>query len=114
MNKQKSKDPAELSKHKKLVFRIILFFMSFILLFIFELILRIINYGDDYSLFINFPEEDYQEYKFINPDVGKKYFQKLGHNRPCGDMLLKEKPENGFRIFVLGSSTVLGFPYDQI
>jgi len=49
----------------------------------------------------------------INPEIGKKYFQKLEYNRPCGDMFLKEKPENGFRIFVLGSSTVLGFPYNQ-
>ncbi len=106
-------DSAGLSKQKKTLFSIILLCMPFLLLFIVELFLRITNYGDDYNLFIDFPEEDYIDYKFINPDIGKKYFQKLGHNKPCGDMFLKEKPENGFRIFVLGSSTALGFPYNQ-
>lgn len=113
MNNNRKTDTAELSKQKKILFNIILFSTPFLLLFIVELFLRVINYGDDYNLFIDFPEKDYTEYKFINPDIGKKYFQRLGHNKPCGDMFLKEKPENGFRIFILGSSTALGFPYYQ-
>lgn len=84
-----------------------------ILLIFLELFLRVIDYGENYSLFLDFPDNDLSEYRYINPKIGTKYFQTLEYTTPCGDMFLKEKPENGFRVFVMGSSTVLGFPYHQ-
>lgn len=113
INKKNATDQVRLSGFKKLLFNVILISLPFIILLIIEIFLRIFNYGENYRLFVDFPGHDYSAYRFINPDIGRKYFQRISYNRPCGDMFLKEKPENGFRIFVLGSSTVLGFPYDQ-
>jgi tetratricopeptide (TPR) repeat protein len=110
---KRKEDQVKLSRVKRLLFNTLLIAIPIFIFFFLEIFLRIINYGDNFNLFIDFPEENYKEYKIINPVIGKKYFQKLNYNSPCGDMFLKNKPENGFRIFVLGSSSVLGFPYDQ-
>ncbi len=101
------------TKNTKLTFRLITILIPFIILFGFEGILRLSGYGDDFSLFIQNQEKGYEEYMKLNPDVGKKYFQKLEYTKPGNDIFLREKPENTFRIFVMGSSTVVGFPYEQ-
>ena len=113
MNKQKDKEQLKLTSTKKLLFNFILISIPFLLLSSGELILRIINYGDNLKLFIDYPGKETVEHRIINPVIGKKYFQKLEYTNPCHDLFLKEKPENGFRVFVMGSSTVLGFPYDE-
>ncbi|HID38535.1 MAG TPA: tetratricopeptide repeat protein, partial [Calditrichaeota bacterium] len=48
----------------------------------------------------------------INPQVNKRYFfnQKTIPS-PRNDIFLKEKPANGFRIFVMGGSTTAGYPF---
>lgn len=96
----------------QLAFKLITMLIPLIILAGIEGILRLSNYGDDFSLFVQNPESGYEEYMMLNPDVGKKYFQKLEYTEPGNDIFLKEKPENTFRIFVMGSSTVYGFPYD--
>jgi tetratricopeptide (TPR) repeat protein len=107
-------DRVKLSRGRKFLFNSLLFaVIPFILLFLLEMFLRIFNYGEDYRLFVDFPGKEIQKHKVINPRIGKKYFQKLEYTKPCHDMFLMEKPENDFRIFVMGSSTVLGFPYDE-
>ena len=113
MNEQKKPELAKIPKAKRILFNIILLLLPFIILIFLEIILRIVNYGDNLKLFIDFPGKEMQEYKIVNREIGKKYFQKLEYSNPCHDMYLKEKPINGFRIFVLGSSTVLGFPYEE-
>ncbi len=104
---------SEHNKRKKLIFSIILVLLPFIFLVIIELTLRIFKYGDNLSLFVDFPGKELSEYKIVNPVIGKKYFSKLPNTAPHHDIFLKEKPDNGFRIFVLGSSTVFGFPYEE-
>ena len=114
MTKQKKvKKQIRLTKPKKVIFSFVLVIVSIFILLIVELVLRMIHYGDDLNLFIDHPWERYEEYKVVNPEVGKKYFNKLRHPLPLHDMFGKEKPENGFRIFVMGSSTVVGFPYEE-
>ncbi len=98
---------------KRIIYNLILVLIPVIILLFFEVLLRIFGYGDNLNLFINYPEKPFREYKINNPEIGRKYFQKLEYTRPCNDMFLKEKPENGFRIFVMGSSTVIGFPYSR-
>ena len=49
----------------------------------------------------------------VNPDIGKKYFNKMEYSSPAKDIFLKEKPKDVFRIFAMGSSSVAGFPYDN-
>jgi tetratricopeptide (TPR) repeat protein len=114
MSTKKSKGPAQYTRSRKLLYNFILVCFPAIILIFFELFLRIIHYGDNFNLFLDFPENNLSEkYRYINPVIGKKYFQKLQYTTPCGDMFLKEKPKNGFRVLVMGSSTVLGFPYNQ-
>jgi len=111
---KKKKKQIRISGKKRFLYNtLLLVVIPVILLFMMEIFLRIIHYGDHVDLFVDFPGKEIQPHKIINPVIGRKYFQKLEYTKPCHDMFLKEKPENGFRIFVLGSSTVLGFPYDE-
>ena len=101
------------SGRKNLIFKIITVLIPFLILLVFEGILRLAGVGDDLSLFIQNPVKGYEKYLMVNPEVGKKYFQKFEYTAPANDIFLKEKPENTFRIFVMGSSTVYGFPYER-
>jgi len=96
---------------RKWIYTIILLLFPFIILYLVEILLRIAGYGYNFDLFINFPDKEFQEYRICNPEIGKKYFQINEPSSPPHDMFLKKKPENGFRIFVMGSSTVAAFPY---
>jgi tetratricopeptide (TPR) repeat protein/lysophospholipase L1-like esterase len=101
-----------LDPKKRIIFSIILVLIPFIILLIIEFFLRIINYGDNYDLFMDYDFYG-KEYKRCNPEFGKKYFHRFQNSIPPNDIFLKQKPENGFRIFVMGSSTVFGFPYSS-
>jgi tetratricopeptide (TPR) repeat protein len=101
-----------LSRSKTLIFKSLLVIVPVLFFVIVELCLRLVNYGHDYSLFISHPDPAFQNYKIVNPEIGAKYFQKLEYTKPQNDLFLKKKDENSFRIFVLGSSSVVGFPYD--
>jgi tetratricopeptide (TPR) repeat protein len=110
-SKQTIQQPSP-SHSKKWIFRIILIILPFILLAILELILRLFNYGGNLDLLIPAPDQ-VSEYKMINKDVGKRFFHSLQATLPAvpKDLILKKKPKNGYRIFVLGGSTAAGFPY---
>ena len=95
------------------IFKLILILIPVLILLVFEGILRVAGYGDNLHLFIQNPVKGYEKYMIVNPEIGKKYFQKLEYTAPANDIFLKEKPANTFRIFVMGSSTVFGFPYDR-
>ena len=99
-----------ISPKKKLIFSIVLVLIPLIFLLLVEVTLRSVNYGSNYKLFTDFNLFGKQYYK-INPDYGKKYFYNLPSMVPHNDIFLKEKPKNGYRIFVIGSSTTAGFPY---
>jgi tetratricopeptide (TPR) repeat protein len=82
-------------------------FLAFLLL---EIILRIVHYGYDSRLFIEYPKND--QYLILNPDASKRYFPDpalapSGNSEP----FKKAKDKNTLRIFVLGESTTIGYPY---
>lgn len=78
---------------------------------IFEVFLRYFDYGNDYSVFIRLKEK-YQDFLVFNPNLPKKYFSSnLAVPSVIPDAFVAEKPKNDFRIFVLGESSVAGFPY---
>jgi tetratricopeptide (TPR) repeat protein/lysophospholipase L1-like esterase len=83
--------------------------MPYLVLALLELALRLFSFGDNLSLFITNSDSKYYE---TNRLVGKRYFSKNEHTTPLSEIFLKEKPTNGYRIFVLGESSVEGFPYD--
>lgn len=98
---------------QNIVFKLITIFIPVIILMAFEGVLRITGYGDNLHLFVQNPVKGYEKYMIVNPVIGKKYFQKFEYTAPANDIFLKNKPENTFRIFVMGSSTVFGFPYER-
>jgi len=84
----------------------------FIFVFV-EAALRLFSYGTNVHLFVDHSHEKYKDYYMVNPHVGKKYFNRFEATSTTNDIFLKRKPENGFRIFLMGSSTLYGFPYDR-
>ncbi|MCI0471735.1 MAG: SGNH/GDSL hydrolase family protein, partial [Candidatus Aminicenantes bacterium] len=75
--------------------------------------MRIAGYGGNLDLFITASGE-YSHYKMCNPQVGKRFFfMQSNIPDPPNDIFLKEKPANGYRIFVLGGSTTAGYPYSE-
>ncbi|MBN2013105.1 hypothetical protein JW960_27490 [candidate division KSB1 bacterium] len=102
---------SQISPELKRVFSVIALLIPVIFILLLEGGLRLFNYGGDTRLFIDGPDELPQYYR-CNPDVGKRYFftQNTVPNPPK-DLFLKTKPQNGYRIFVMGGSTTAGFPY---
>lgn len=113
MKTKKTDSLPHLSTSRKKIYGLISILLPFILLIFLELMLRVSGYGDNHSLFITHPDEGFENYWVVNPDIGKKYFRKMEYSSPAKDRFLKQKPDDVFRIFVMGSSTVVGFPYDN-
>jgi tetratricopeptide (TPR) repeat protein/lysophospholipase L1-like esterase len=99
----------DLKKRKKIIFYALMTVLPYVILALLELVLRLFSFGDNLSLFIPSSDSNYYE---INRHVGERYFSKYEHTTPIPEKILKEKPANGYRIIVLGESSVQGFPYD--
>lgn len=96
---------------KYLLFYFLLFCIPFLSLGLLELGLRIGGYGENLRLFVPVSKE-LPQFLRINPQVSRRYFYLQSVlPTPSKDLFLKEKPKNGYRIFVLGGSTTAGFPY---
>jgi tetratricopeptide (TPR) repeat protein len=111
IQKQPLQPVSEVSTARKRVYWVIIVLVPFFLLGIVEVGLRIFHYGEVIPLFMSIPDES-SKYYGINLNIAKRYFTKLSDiPTPRKDLFLKEKPNNGYRIFVLGESTAAGFPY---
>jgi hypothetical protein len=100
-----------LSPAKRRLFQVILVLIPFFFIGLIEIGLRTFGYGTDFQLFIPGPGSFASFYR-ANPKVGKRYFFKQSTlPNPQKDLFLITKPENCFRIFVLGESTTAGFPF---
>jgi tetratricopeptide (TPR) repeat protein len=102
--------PKNVDRSRTLAFKIISVAVPFCLLALLECGLRLFYYGYDLSLFIEYPQD--KNYLFLNPDASKRYFinQK---NATTGNVepFCKVKTPGTRRIFVLGESTTIGYPY---
>ncbi|MEM9672430.1 MAG: SGNH/GDSL hydrolase family protein [Bacteroidota bacterium] len=102
--------PPTISQQRARWFKIIAVLLPFLLILLLEGGLRLIGYGNDYPLFIT--SESDADYWVMNPQVSEKYFSQnanatVGYQEP----FLKSKGDNTFRLFVLGASTAVGYPY---
>lgn len=102
---------SEISSSKKRIFWLITIFLPIILLIILEIGLRIFEYGGNLDLFTEGPP-GFENYLRANPNVARRYFyvQSTIPNPPT-QLFYTVKPKNGCRIFVLGESSAMGFPY---
>ncbi len=100
-----------ISSDKKKIFWIFTISFPFLILILVEVGLRIFNYGGNLDLFIESPP-GFEKYLRANPNVARRYFyvQSTIPNPPT-QLFFREKPKNGYRIFVLGESSAMGFPY---
>lgn len=81
---------------------------------ILEVGFRLFDYGPDISLFVT-EEIAGRTYSIMNPDVKHRYFSRVEFSpNTSPDYFLIPKPENTFRIFCLGGSTTVGFPYGYV
>ncbi len=96
---------------KKMAFYAVTISIPFLFFVILEVVLRGVNYMGDTELFIE-PNIPTGEYYMPNPNFAARYFfyTKTIPN-PSQDVFLKEKPENGYRIFAMGGSSAAGYPY---
>ena len=107
----KASQKAELSPAKKRIFTLIALLIPLLFFVLLEVGLRISNYGGNTKLFVPTPSEK-SPYFGLNQNAGRRFFYRGDFlPSPRKDLFLQQKPENGYRVFVLGGSTVAGFPY---
>jgi len=108
----KGKKRPSAKTNQKIIFYAVAFFIPIVFLLVFEILLRLLGFGQSFPLFIENPA--HTDYLLARPDVMKRYFP-YSKNVPTvtmeTDFFLAKKPENGIRIFVQGGSTAAGFPY---
>ncbi len=76
-----------------------------------EIALRLIHYGPDISLFTTQGLHG-KTYHIMNPGVKDRYFYRVLFSPTTSpDYFLVPKPQGTFRIFCLGASTTVGFPF---
>ncbi|MEP1151593.1 MAG: SGNH/GDSL hydrolase family protein [Balneola sp.] len=105
MNKMKETD-----KKLKVLFWIITLITPLIILILLEGGLRLLKYDESkQNLFIQLPNNP--QYVIANPNFVTRYFPSFSP-KIAPIPFLKEKPDDVYRIFVLGGSSTEGFPYN--
>ncbi|GAB5409455.1 MAG: hypothetical protein BalsKO_18200 [Balneolaceae bacterium] len=100
-----------LSTKKKTLFYAITFSIPVLFFLIIELVLRSTNYLGNTDLFID-PKIPTAEYLIPNSNFAARYFFYTNTiPNPSIDTFLKEKPNNGYRVFAMGGSSAAGYPY---
>jgi tetratricopeptide (TPR) repeat protein len=101
----------ELSKEKRRAFFVVTFAFPLAFFVLLEMSLRLLNYGPDLSLFTTEVLAG-RTYHVMNPAVKGRYFSTLPFSPSTSpDYFVVPKPPGTFRIFCLGGSTTVGYPY---
>ncbi len=108
-----SKADTDQAKRNKVYFRILSWVLVLVFFALIEILLRLFSYGTDMHLFVKQDSNTKENYMKVNPKVGEKYFNRFEATTGTDDVFLKDKPENAYRIFLLGSSTIYGYPYGR-
>ncbi|MGF7039228.1 hypothetical protein [Mucilaginibacter lappiensis] len=99
------------SKRRIMLFKgISIILIPLLVLFLLEMVLRLVHYGHNLNLFVDYKSNS--NYLVFNPDASKRYFTDediatTGNSEP----FKKQKDANTLRIFVLGESTTIGYPF---
>ncbi len=98
------------SRKKRLIFKTISILLPFFALFLLEISLRVLHYGNDLELFVE--ARNRPDYLVLNPAASKRYFINESY-APSGnsELFKKNKDDSTLRIFVLGESTTIGYPF---
>jgi lysophospholipase L1-like esterase len=97
-----------LNRAKIILFKLTGVLIGFAIVALIEISLRVFGYGESIPVFV--PDKVNAKFSTLNPRIAKRYFYDNEVNPPL-EFFKTAKPENEFRIFVVGASTVVGFPY---
>jgi len=98
-------------KNKESIFRFAAILLPVAFFAILEVVLRSVNYGGDLSLFRQ-ASVNGKAFYTINPEVARRYFRTYQvRAMSSNDVFEKEKGPNTWRVFCLGESSTLGYPY---
>ena len=105
--------PAAIAPKKRRMFWLLLAIFPFLCLFILEMLLRLFTYGGNTDLVVKTTIQG-KEYYTLNREVARRYFSQKGVAIPeaYDDLFQIDKAPNTKRIFMLGESTMQGFPYE--
>ncbi len=104
-------DTPALTRAKRRLFTILTIAFPFLLCIILELGLRAFHYGPDLALFTSQNIRG-RAYQTMNPQVSSRYFSRIEFNpSTSADLFTVPKPPGTYRIFCLGGSTTVGYPY---
>ena len=105
------KDEGHISRRQRVVLWLVLAAVPVLFFVVLEGGLRLFGYGTDTRLFVRDSWENADYYR-VNPGVVRRYFSSPSFATYVSrDRFLVEKPANSVRIFCLGASTTVGFPY---
>jgi tetratricopeptide (TPR) repeat protein len=98
-------------KPKAKIFYLVVLLFPILFFILLELGLRLFDYGNDYTQWVNPAKGLY----VLNPGIAHKYFHNID-NVPYSnqDVFDEIKKPNSFRVFVLGESSGAGYPYVPI
>lgn len=103
------KEPLPLKK--KILFYGITLSIPVLFFVILELSLRSVNYLGNTDLFVD-PKISMDDYLVPNQNFAARYFFYTSViPGPSVDVFLRNKPENGFRVFAMGGSSAAAYPY---
>lgn len=106
-----NENKVEIDDSKNRLFTIIAISIPLLFFILLEFGLRIGNYKGNLDLFI-FPDDLNGKIGFPNPDYAKRYFfNTFVIPNPSRDSFLAQKPDTSYRIFTLGESSAVGYPY---
>ena len=96
---------------RRRLYTLIIVLIPLLFFFLLEAALRLTRYGPDLSLLTTETLSGVQ-YHIMNPSVKNRYFWKVDFSPSTSpDYFLVPKPPGTFRIFCLGGSTTVGYPY---
>jgi tetratricopeptide (TPR) repeat protein len=103
--------PQDISPRRRLIFSIITLLIPVLFFTLLECSLRLFHYGPDLSLF-KIEVVNGKSYYTFNPSVKNRYFSRVSFTPdPSPEDFPISKPPGTFRIFCLGGSTTVGYPY---
>lgn len=102
-----------MNRNKIIVFRLLAALVPVLMFVMIEVVLRVADVLPNRDLFIPFTANAENRFLQVNPRLADRYFPGDGIvPTPLPEtLLLKDRPDNLFRVFVMGDSIVTGWPY---
>ncbi len=107
----RQKSPPSITPRRKRIFSIIVLSVPILFFTLLEISLRLFDYGPNLSLFTTATVAGKSYYQ-MNPSVRDRYFSRFDFTPTTSlEYFHVSKPPGTFRIFCLGGSTTVGYPY---